>query len=438
MARILQPFARMDRRDFFGRLGLGTAALGLSPTLWPQASTPPSGTRPALPPVSPVAPDDESYWSAIRQCFAPTEDFVSFEYGYFCPAALPTLERSLAGARTINAQASHYMRTERTDDVEAARRALARIGRCDPEEIAITRNTTESMNIILNGLDLQPGDEIVYSDQDYGSMVQAMKQKAGRYGIVLREVAIPLHPESDEAVVEAFAAGLTPRTRLLHVTQMINLTGHVLPVRKICAMAHARGVEVAVDAAHAFAHVSEDLPALGCDYLGTSLHKWLCAPVGLGLLYVRREKIPSLWPLMGNVAADAADIRKFERQGTRPYNHHMALLDAIELHETIGFANKRARLRHLQSTWLDGVRDLPRAIVNTPADPARHGAIANFALDGMEPKELSERLFKEFAIFTVPIQGHPVVHGVRITPGLPTSARHLEQIVDAIRKIAAT
>jgi selenocysteine lyase/cysteine desulfurase len=379
---------------------------------------------------------DEAFWKARRREFAPAPDFINLEYGYFCPAPLPVLRAEQQGSSDINARASYFMRREMRDELEETRSDLAALAGVGAEEVCITRNTTESMNIIIQGLDLEKGDEIVYSDQDYGSMVEALRQKQERFGIVLKDVAVPLYPRNDAEVVAAFESAITPRTRALHVTHMINLTGQVLPVRKICEMAHRRGVEVMVDAAHAFAHVDFKVSDLGCDYLGTSLHKWLCSPVGLGMLYVKKEKISSLWGLMGDTARADGDIRKLERLGTRPYNHHRGLREAIRYHLAIGAAEKQERLRYLNTYWTSRFRVHERVVLKTPADTGRYGAIANVGIEGVEPKNLGEFLYDRYAILTAPIQNHPVASGVRVTPGVPTPLRHLDRLSEAIETAA--
>ena len=374
---------------------------------------------------------DEGFWREITRDFAPSPDFINLEYGYFHAAAIPTLEAELRAAREINRRNSLYKRVQMRPDQEAARTALAGLAGVLPEEIAVTRNTTESLNIVIQGLDLAAGDEIIYGDQDYGSMEEALQQKARRQGVVLRKVAIPLDPKSDTELVEAYLSAVTPRTRLLHVTHLINLTGQVLPVRKICDAAHARGIEVVVDAAHSFAHIDYQISDLGCDYLGTSLHKWLCSPLGMGLLYVRRDKISKVWPLFGDTRRAPEDIRKLEKLGTRPESAHIGVLEAIRFHQAIGSTRKQARLRYLHDTWAKEVRAMPRVRVLTPAESARHGAVGNIAIDGVAPRELAEYWMKEHSIFTVGIE-HPVVRGVRVTPGVPTPRAHVERFVEAV------
>jgi selenocysteine lyase/cysteine desulfurase len=411
----------MHRRQFMHQSALAAAAFATASLLPARARARPLNTT----------GDAAAFWRSVEASFAPAPDFLNLEYGYFCPSPQAVLEADVREARRIVTRASHYMRTERRDAYEQSVQALADLAGASREEIVITRNTTESMNIILQGIDLSAGDELVYSNQDYGSMVQAIRQRAARSGILPKEVALPLHPSSDEEIVALFEAAITPRTRLLHLTHMINLTGQILPVRAITEMAHAHGVEVAVDAAHSFAHIDFSIPDLGCDYLGTSLHKWLCAPLGLGMLYVKRDKIERLWPLMGDQAREPGDIRKFERMGTRPDQHVIALREAIRFHEKIGHQRKEARLRQLHTHWADAVRDWPGIVLNTPADPARHGAVGNVGLEGVTPRALADFLAERHRIFTVGIE-HPAARGIRVTPGVPTPLWHIDRFIEAL------
>ncbi|HRE80152.1 MAG TPA: aminotransferase class V-fold PLP-dependent enzyme [Opitutaceae bacterium] len=426
----------MYRRSFLETLGKTSLALPWTSIL-AGASVRVSAATAARSGVEPdVLARDEAFWREIAAEFSPAADFINLEYGYYHAAAVPTLEAELRAARDLHRRSSRYKRTQMREDHEAARLALASLAGVSPEEVAVTRNATESINTVIQGLDLMPGEEIVYSNQDYGSVVETLEQKAKRFGVMLREIALPLDPSSDEEVVQAYLAGFTPRTKLVVVTQMINLTGQVLPVRAICDAAHARGVEVLVDAAHAFAHVDTSIAELNCDYLGTSLHKWLCSPLGMGLLYVKREKISKVWPFMADMRLAATDIRKFEQLGTRPESAHRGILTAIEFHRAIGGANKLARLRYLHATWAQKVRTWPRARVLTPREARRHGAVGTLMIEGVDPKSLAQYWFNEHRLFTAPL-GHPVIQGVRVTPGVPTPIAHIDLFVEAVQAALA-
>ncbi len=426
----------MHRRTFLDRLARASAGAALSAGVIATSTRRAEAALAERPGVSSdVLAADEPFWRDLTRDWAPTPEFINLEYGYFHAAPLPVLEVELRAAREINRRNSFYKRNEARDDQEAARTALARVAGTSPEEIAIVRNATEALNTVILGLDLAPGDEIIYSDQDYGSMVESMQQKANRHGVVLKKISVPLQPTSDDEVVSRFAVAMTPRTKLLHVSHMINITGHVLPVRKISDLAHAHGAEVVVDAAHSFAHIDFKVPDLGCDYLGTSLHKWMCSPLGMGMLYVKREKIPKVWPLLADIRNLVDNIRKLEHLGTRPESAHLGLIEAVRFHEAIGSARKQARLRYLHRTWAEAARKIPGVTVLTPADPTRHGGVGNIAIEGIAPRALADYWMKEHTLFTVGVE-HPVVKGVRVTPGLPTPRAHVDLFVSAVQAAA--
>lgn len=422
----------MHRRTFLGNLGKTSVALTIGGGLWEGSAARASAALAARAGSTPeLLARDEAFWREVASEFSPAGDFINLEYGYYHAAAVPTLEAELRAARDLHRRNSNYKRTKMREDHEAARVALASLAGVSPEEIAVTRNATESINTVIQGLDFVAGDEIVYSNQDYGSVIETLEQKAKRFGVVLRQISVPLDPSSDQEVVSAYLSGFTARTKLVVVTQMINLTGQVLPVRALCEAAHARGAEVLVDAAHAFAHVDTPISELKCDYLGTSLHKWLCSPLGMGMLYVNKEKIEKVWPFMSDTRLPVTDIRKLEQLGTRPESAHIGLLTAIEFHRAIGGANKLARLRYLHRAWAEPVRALPGVNVLTPRDPRRHGGVGTVSIRGVEPKELSAYWLKEHDIFTAPIN-HSQFKGVRVTPGVPTPVSHVNQFVEAV------
>lgn len=422
----------MNRRDFIQRFTQGTAAVAVTGAALAAASR----ARAALAAPAGATPEslaaDEAYWRNVSSLWAPAPDFINLEYGYFHAAALPTLEAELRMARRINSRNSRYKRVDMTADQEAARAALAEAAGAPLEEITITRNATESLDTVILGLDLAPGDEIVYGNTDYGSMIEAIEQKARRSGIVPRMATIPLNPASDEDVVAAYAAAMTPRTKLLLVTHIINITGQIMPVRKICDMAHARGAEVVLDSAHAFGQIVFRIPDLDCDYMGSSLHKWMCSPLGLGLLYVKKSKIAKVWPLIADTGLPVDDIRKLSQHGTRPESAHVGLVEAIRVHREIGPANKEARLRYLQQRWRRALQDLPGVVVNTPTDPTRYAGVGNVGLKGVAPGALADYLLATHNLFTVGIN-HAAFQGIRVTPGVPTPADHVDRFIEAMK-----
>jgi len=380
------------------------------------------------------AAGQEDFWAEIRKVFPIPADYINLENGYSSPQPAPTWEAFQRHAAAINGGLSFYMRRKKADDLVAVKAQLADVAGCPADEIVITRNTTESLGTVIHGIDLAPGDEAVMCDQDYGSMLEQFRQQSRRRGLKCVEIAIPLNPASDEEMVDTYARAITPRTKLLLVSHMVNITGQILPVRKIADMAHARGVSVIVDSAHAFAHVNFKVPDLDGDYLGASLHKWLCTPLGAGLLHVKKSKIRSLWPLLGDTSVPDDDIRKLERIGTHPSWTVLAIADAIRFHKMVGAERKEARLRYLQHYWTDRVRGIPKVYLNTPAG-LRACGIANVGISGLKPAEIADALYTKYRIYTVAINMVPV-KGVRVTPHLYTTTAELDALVKAIGEIA--
>lgn len=422
---------RTSRRRF-----LQSAAAGFAiPLFSPQRL---DALERALEPFSSLGPADasrtEDFWDEIRRAFHTSADFINLENGFSSPQPAATLDALQKQVVRINGAVSYYMRRERADEHLGARRLLARLAGCPLEELVITRNTTESMSTVIHGLDLAPGDEAVMTDQDYGSMLEEFHQQSRRRGIRCVEIRLPLLPRNDEEVVDAYEQAITPRTRILLLTHMINITGQILPARKISTMAHARGVDVIIDAAHSFAHLVYDIPDLGGDYYGASLHKWLCTPLGAGILQIRRDRIRNIWPLFGETGVPDDDIRKFERTGTQPAWTIAAIPDAIRFHTLIGGSRKEARLRYLQEYWTSRVRDIKGVTMNTPGGD-RACAIANFGIRGRTPGDIATTLFDRHRLFTVAID-MPAVRGVRVTPHLYTTTADLDVLISGIRDMA--
>ena len=418
--------AGMNKRQFLRTAGGASLSLLFGDKLWAQY---------AAQPVERLA-EDEAFWAAIRGKYRLKPDYINLESGYYSMQSQPVLEAFIARVRESNYHASYYMRTTRVPDKAAARDKLAAMGGCEPGELIITRNTTESLDTVISGYDWKAGDEAVMAVHDYSHMLAQFKLVARRYGMVNTVVSVPLDPRSDDEIVQVYANAITPRTRLLMVCHMINITGHILPVRKIADMAHARGVDVMVDGAHAFGHFDFKIPDLGVDYYGASLHKWLGCPLGTGLLYVRKDKIRSLWPVFGDSAPiDDADIMKLNHTGTHPVHTDLAIADAIAFHNSIGTQRKEARLRYLQNYWTNKVRGTKNVVLNTPTDPARSCGIANVGIAGMKPADLAKTLMDTYKIFTVAIDSAGV-QGVRVTPHVFIQPKELDTFVKAIGEVA--
>ena len=428
--------AQQDRRDFIKKMGgISTGLLALSgiDDTWLEEL---AEVRQQVEQMSPYeAARYEPFWLQIQQAFRQSPHFINLENGYFSPQPLEVMQAQVENIRMINEIPSFYMRKRQAEEKQGVKRQLAQLAGCSPEEIVITRNTTESLDTIIAGLDFEAGDEAILCDQDYGSMQEAFQQRVKRHGLVLKWVDVPLHPKSDTEIVECYEKAITPKTKVMLVTQLINISGQILPVKKICDMAHSHGVEVIVDGAHAFAQLNFKIPDLNCDYFGASLHKWLCCPLGAGIMYVKKDKIPKVWPLFGDVGFPEDDIRKFEHIGTHPVSTHLTISSAIRFHQLVGPERKQARLHYLKEYWTSAVKDLNRVILNTPLSPDRSSAIANIAVEGMTPNELSAYFYDKHRIFTVAIN-RKSVKGVRVTPHLYTRMSDLDVFIDAIRQVA--
>jgi selenocysteine lyase/cysteine desulfurase len=419
----------MHKREFIKSAGAASLALLFGDELWAQYLR--------------VAParlaEDEAFWATIRAKYRLKPDYINLESGYYSIQAQPVLDAFVAKVRDINYHGSFYFRGPRVADKAAVRDKLAAMGGCSPQELCITRNTTESLDTVISGYDWKAGDEAVMAAQDYGHMLAQFKLMEKRYRIVNRVVSVPHDPKSDDEIVQLYANAITPRTRLLMVSHMINVTGHILPIRKISDMAHARGVDVMIDGAHTFGHFDFRIPDLGGDYYGASLHKWLGVPLGAGLLYVKKDKIAGLWPVYGDSVQFAEDdIMKLNHTGTHPVHTDLAIVDAIDFHNMIGTARKEARLRYLQQYWFTKLQGTPKVVMYSPSDPKRVCGIGNVGVQGIKGPDLAKTLLERYKIWTVGVENEAGnVHGCRITPHVFIQPRELDVLVGAIKEIAA-
>lgn len=377
---------------------------------------------------------NEEFWAKIRTDYKLKPDYINLENGYYCFIPQETLEGYIAMIREINYQGSWYFRTVQWENKDKAAARLAEVFGGTPDEVAITRNATESLDIIISGYPWQKGDEAVFAEQDYGSIKNMFELASRRYGMVNKIVNIPLHPQSDEEIVKIYEEAITPRTKLIMVSHMINITGQILPVKKISDMAHRHGVEVMLDGAHCIAHFDFKIDELNCDYYACSLHKWLSVPLGAGLLYVKKDKIKQIWPLMAPYELDHSNIKNLNHTGTHPVATDLAVNNAIDYFEKIGAKRKEERLRYLQLYWSDKVRNIPGINVNTPADAAKSCGIANVGIEGMDPGEMAKTLLDKYGIYTVGINYAGVV-GCRITPNIYTTPAELDVFVSALKKM---
>jgi len=381
--------------------------------------------------------ENEDYWAEIRKGYKLKTDYINLENGYYCFAPETTLNHFIDHVREVNYQGSHYMRTVQWENKDKAAQRLADLMGCGHDELIITRNTTESLDIIINGYVWKPGDEAVMAEQDYGSIIGQFKLMADRHGMVNKIISLPNHPASDEELVDLYASAINERTRLLMICHMVNITGQILPVRKICDMAHSKGVDVMVDGAHAVAHINFDIKELHCDYYGASLHKWLSTPLGAGLLYVKKEKVKDLWPTFAGWNDNHEDIKKLNHTGTHPVHTDLSINNAIDYYLAMGRDKKESRLRYLQRYWSDQVRELKGVVLNTPKDVFRSCGIANVGITNMKPADMANTLMKKYGIWTVAIDGQGV-QGCRITPNVYTSTKELDIIVQALKEMSAS
>ena len=379
---------------------------------------------------------EENFWKSIRKDYLLKKDYVNLENGYYCFIPQPTLNKYLEHVKRINFEGSYYMRNQLDLDKRKTAERLSNLVNCDKDELAITRNTTESLDLIISGFPWKKNDEAIFAIQDYGSMQEMFKLTAKRRGIVNKIISVPNQPENDEEIVSLYEQKITKKTKLIMVSHMINITGQILPVKKICEMAHSYNIDVLVDGAHCVGHIDVDIKDLNCDYYGSSLHKWLSAPLGTGLLFVKKEKISKIEPILAGHVHQRDNIMRLNHIGTHPVHSDLAINDAIDYLESIGIERKQNRLRYIQRYWSDKLRFKNNIIINTPTEIQRSCGIANIGMKNKTPDELSKILFNEYSIFTVAID-YANVKGCRITPNIYTNEEELDYFVESIIKIAS-
>jgi selenocysteine lyase/cysteine desulfurase len=375
---------------------------------------------------------DEDYWNEIARAFDSDNTLVNLNNGGVSPAPTHVMEAMIRDLRFSNEIPVEHMWGVLEPRIESCRRELAEMFGCDPEEMAITRNASEANETMILGLDLERGDEVIVTNQNYGRMITTWEQRVRRDGIVLKQISFKVPVPSQEYLVEQFQQAITPRTRVIEITHITNLTGHIFPVRDIVRMGRERGIEVLVDGAHAFAHFPFTRDELECDYYGTSLHKWLHAPIGTGFLYVRRNRIKSLWPLMAAPASMDENIRKYEEIGTHPAANHNAIAVAAAFNRGIGLERKAARLRFLRDRWAKRLtQESSRVHVLTTLDDRHSCGIALVNVEGLDTPKLQQWLWTKHRVMTTPIV-HAEFHGLRITPSIYTSLRDIDTFGDVM------
>ena len=420
----------MRRRSILGGL-LSTPAIACSHAPVPALLSPAARASGAPEQVA----RDEAFWAEIQRAFAVDRGMINFNNGGVSPSpsvVQDSLVRSLAFANEAPAYKMWQLIEPRK---ELVRKQLARHFGSDPEEVAIVRNASEGLQVCQFGFDLEPGAEVVTTTHDYPRMITTWKQRERRDKVVLKQIKLPIPVEDDDVVVKAFADAITEKTRLIHMCHIVNITGQILPVRKVVDMARKRGIPVIVDGAHAFAHFNYARDELGCDYYATSLHKWLFAPFGTGMLYVRKDKIAGLWPLMAANETQDGDIRKYEEIGTHPCPNYAAIADAVTFHEQIGPANKEARLIYLRDRWAKELIKLDRVRLHTSLKPGRACGIATVAIDGVDTAALGDYLWQKHRIFTATIV-HPEFSGLRISPSVYSTIAEVDHFTTIMADVA--
>ncbi|MBK6484881.1 MAG: aminotransferase class V-fold PLP-dependent enzyme [Chitinophagales bacterium] len=388
-----------------------------------------------------LSPEDfakeEEFWAMIREAYTVSATIINLNNGGVSPQPQHVQEMQYKYIQMSNEAPSHYMWHILDQGREPLRQKLAELAGCLTEEVAIDRNATEALETVIFGLNLKAGDEVILTKQDYPNMVNAWKQREQRDGIKLVWLNLELPAEDDNYFVQLFSNAVTDKTRLVHVTHMINWMGQILPVKKIADSVKKKNaaIEILSDSAHTFGHFDYTIPELGCDYWGTSLHKWLCAPFGTGMLWVKKEKIPSIWPLFANGDPQSANIRKFEAQGTRSFPAEQAIAYAVDFHNAIGSQRKEARLRYLKNYWAEKVKDVPKVKLHTSLKDAFSCAICGFSVEGIPTLASAEFLFSKYKIHAVNIEWENI-KCVRITPHVYTSLKDLDKLVVAIKDLA--
>ena len=380
---------------------------------------------------------DEDYWRKVAGMYHQNVKFINLESGYFSPSPESVKDYWVNFVNEINESPSYYMRTRQNEMREKVREKLANYAGVAKDELVLTRNTTESMNIIIQGIKLEEGDEILRTNLEYPNMIQALDMRERRFGTKVRIVDVPIHPISQDEIVEKVIGAVNKKTKVILISHMVFLNGQVFPVKEVCKKAREMGIETIVDGAHSFSHVDMDVSEIGCDYYASSLHKWLGAPLGNGLLYVKKGNAERLWPLYGDTAYEDDNIMKLEHLGTRPCSDQNGIIPAVDFNLEIGKEEKSKRLKFLQMRWATELKDHKNIILNTPLGQGQSFGIANVGVKSLQPSELADKLFDEHDIFTVPIDDDRGIRGIRVSPNLYSTTEDIDKFIEAMLTIAA-
>ena len=416
----------MKKRSFIKNLGL----MGLSPILNFDSTSVQENIE-----LPKETLHEDEFWQVVRSHYNLHPDFINLESGYYNITPKPTLSKYFKHLERVNLEGSFYMRYNRFEDKNIITAQLASFTGCDSKSLVITRNTTESLDLIISGYPWKKGDHAIHALQDYGAMQDMFEQIAKRYKVAVTKVSVPNHPIDDEEIVSLYESQITSKTRMIMVCHMINITGQILPIRKICAMAHRYGVEVLVDGAHCIGHFDFSIEELNCDYYGSSLHKWLATPLGAGLLYVKPEHIPKIWPLLADEEQDPSKIKRLSHTGTHQVATDITIVDALEYLSWMGIERKEKRLRFLKEYWQNALKNQENILINTPFERHRSCGIGNVGLKNISPSKMAQLLYEKYGIFTVAID-YANVHGCRITPNVFTTTSELDVFIDAVKSLS--
>ncbi|MHA7099835.1 aminotransferase class V-fold PLP-dependent enzyme [Roseivirga pacifica] len=421
-----------NRRSFLRKTFLTAGTLSLSSFFQKSLAEDISDAMVNLNRLSPeAAAQDEELWARIRQAYTTSPTIINLNNGGVSPQPKVVQDAANRYYTYANEAPSYYMWRVLDQGREPLRAKLADLAGTSPDELAINRNTTEAVNTVIFGLNLKKGDEVILTKYDYPNMMNAWRQRERRDGIVLKWLDLDIPTDDNDAVVEKFKAAITPKTKVFHITHIINWTGHIMPVKALCDVARANNIYSVVDGAHSFAHLDFKISDFGCDFFGTSLHKWLCAPFGTGMLYAKKDKIKDVWPLLASPEGQEDNIRKFENIGTRSFAIEQAIASAIDFHNAIGSARKEARLKYLKTYWVDKVKNIDKVNFYSSMNPEYTGALFNFGIEGKDAGPVHNDIFRTHKIHSSPVK-YEQVNGPRITPHVYTSKYDLDRLCEAI------
>jgi isopenicillin-N epimerase len=380
---------------------------------------------------------DEFYWREIQLAFKLDRTLINMNNGFTSPLPRVSLESVWRYMDMINMLPVHYQGMV-ASNVQTIRRRMAMEFGCDSEEMALTRGASEALQIVQNGIDLKPGDEVITTEQDYPRMLTTWDQRMRRDGIKVTRLQFPV-PATQDFLYNMFEKAVTPRTKVFHFTHITNLTAQLFPVKRLSRLARSKGIVTIVDGAHALGHFPFKLRDLECDAYGVSLHKWLLAPLGNGCLYVRREMIPKFWPLQAAPEQQDSDIRKFESIGTHPWAIRAALGESLAFHQAIGAERKAARLRYLTLRWADALKAHPRIkVLSDLSEPAQCWGVAAVFIEGIDVRQLARFMMDKYRIVVVPLVGGAPPNSVfdyqalRVSPNVYTTLEEIDTFVEAM------